>query len=592
MLKPNNNTYEISHFYERREFMRSLTFSTLALSISAACFASSSLAQTEYKALPSAYADLKAAPKSGTFNQRLGNNPKVLNPILSSDTVSSFSESFLWATLFTEDSETLNPLPYLAKSYKISADRKVYTFILNEKAKWSDGTPVTTDDVKFTFDTQMDPKTEAAAIRTYWEGTSIKVIDKQTFEFSVKEPKFDTLRSLYLFTTIQKKQFASEPDFNKAKGIMSPIGNGPYIFKSFDRDQQIVFERDKNWWGSELPHNKNRFNSDKIVLRIITDDALQYERFLKGDLDVLEFNAEQFGLKVRGTDKARFGTSNTDKQNVWANEVKNKAPRGYQYLAWNLKNPVFASVKTRQALARIIDYKQIIDSVYQGYAHQCTSPFGSLTNNAAEDLRAPGTMITTDRKAALALLKEDGWKDSDGDNVLDKTVDGKKINFSFELKFNSNNPLRAKIAQIARENFKAAGIDVKVQSMEWNAFLDDVDNRRFDAIILAWSATPYPNPKQTWHSTSEANQGSNFVSYKNEKVDALIDQANVEFDPKKRVEMMKEINRLIYNDQPYLFLLEPSSMLAGFNKKVGSPSNIWAMAYDVSPPTDIYSFAP
>jgi peptide/nickel transport system substrate-binding protein/microcin C transport system substrate-binding protein len=373
---------------------------------------------------------------------------------------------------------------------------------------------------------------------------------------------------------------------------MSPIGNGPYIFKSFDRDQQVVLERNKSWWGSELPHNKNRFNSDKIVMRIITDDALQYERFLKGDLDVLEFNAEQFGLKVRGTDKARFGASNADKQAVWATEVKNKAPRGYSYLAWNLKNPVFGSVKTRQALARIIDYKQIIDSVYQGYAYQCTSPFGSLTMNAAEELRAAGKMLTTDRKAALALLKEDGWKDSDGDNVLDKTVDGKKIKFSFELKFNSNNPLRAKIAQIARENFKAAGIEMKVQSMEWNAFLDDVDNRRFDAIILGWTATPYPNPKQTWHSTSEANQGSNFVSYKNEKVDALIDQANVEFDPKKRVEMMKEINRLIYNDQPYLFLLEPSSMLAGFNKKVGSPSNIWAMAYDVSPPVDIYTFAP
>jgi peptide/nickel transport system substrate-binding protein/microcin C transport system substrate-binding protein len=592
MLKPDDNTFEICHFYERWEFMKSLTFSTLALSLSAVCFTSSSFAQTEYKALPSAYADLKAAPKSGTFNQRLGNNPKVLNPLLSADSVSSAAEGFLWATLFTEDAETLNPLPYLAKTYKISADRKTYTFTLNEKAKWSDGTPVTTDDVKFTFDTQMDPKTEAAAIRTYWEGTSIKVVDKLSFEFSVKEPKFDTLRSLYLFAPIQKKQFASEPDFNKAKGVMSPIGNGPYIFKSFDRDQQVVLERDKNWWGSELAHNKNRFNADKIVMRIITDDALQYERFLKGDLDVLEFNAEQFGLKVRGTDKARFGASNTDKQAVWATEVKNKAPRGYSYLAWNLKNPIFGSVKTRQALARIIDYKQIIDSVYQGYAYQCTSPFGSLTLNAAEELRAAGKMLTTDRKAALALLKEDGWKDSDGDNVLDKTVDGKLVKFSFELKFNSNNPLRAKIAQIARENFKAAGIEMKVQSMEWNAFLDDVDNRRFDAIILGWTATPYPNPKQTWHSTSEANQGSNFVSYKNEKVDALIDQANVEFDPKKRVEMMKEINRLIYNDQPYLFLLEPSSMLAGFNKKVGSPSNIWAMAYDVSPPTDTYSFAP
>jgi peptide/nickel transport system substrate-binding protein/microcin C transport system substrate-binding protein len=548
----------------------------------------------EYKQLPSAFADLKPAKKGGTVYLRLGNNPKVLNPVIGNDATSSYSEPFLWATLFTEDSETLNPLPYLAKSYKISADKKTYTFVLNEKAKWSDGTPVTTDDVKFTFDTMMNPKVDAAPIRTYWEGTSLKVVDKTTFEFSVKEPKFDTLRSLYLLTTIQKKQFEKEPDFNKAKGIMSPIGNGPYKFKQFDRDQQLVFERDKTWWGSELPHLANRYNADQIVLRIMTDDALEYERFLKGDLDLMTFNAEQFGLKVKGTDKARFGSSPKDPQPVWAAEVQNKAPRGYTYLGWNLRKPIFQSVKTRQALARIINYKQIIDAVYQGYAYQCTSPFGSLTKNSAPDLRDAATMLTTDRKAALKLLREDGWADTDGDNILDKTVDGKKIPFAFELKYNSNNPLRAKIAQIAKENFKAAGINVNVQSMEWNAFLDDVDNRRFDAIILGWTATPYPNPKQIWHSSSEANQGSNFIGYSNKQVDDLIDKANAEHDLDKRAEIMKEINRLLYADQPYLFLLEPRSMLAGLNKKVGpakGENDIWAMAYDVSPPIDIYTFA-
>lgn len=546
----------------------------------------------EYKQLPSAYADLKTAKKGGTLYLRIGNNPKVMNPIIGSDNVSTVVEAFIWASLFTEDADTLNPLPYLAKSYKVSADKKTYTFKLNEKAKWADGTPVTTDDVKFTFDTMMNPKVDAAAIRTYWEGTSLKVIDKLTFEFQVKEAKFDTLRSLYLFMPVQKKQFASEPDFNKSKGIMSPLGNGPYIFKQFSRDQQIVLDRDKNWWGTELPHFKNRFNADQIVFRVITDDSLVYERFLRGDLDVLKFNEENYGLKVRGTDKARVGSSPKDPQNVWATEVQNSAPRGYTYIGWNHKNPIFQGVKTRHALARIINYKQIIDTVYQGYAYQCTSPFGSLTKNSAEELRDASKMLTTDRKEALKLLREDGWADTDGDNILDKVIDGKKVPFTFTLKFNSNNPLRAKIAQIAKENFKAAGINVNVQSMEWNAFLDDVDNRRFDALILGWTATPYPNPKQTWHSSSEANQGSNFISYKNEKVDQLIDQANAEFDLDKRALIMKEINRLLYADQPYLFLLEPRSMLIGLNKKIAPGSdNIWAMQYDVDPPVDIYQFS-
>ena len=200
-------------------------------------------------------------------------------------------------------------------------------------------------------------------------------------------------------------------------------------------------------------------------------------------------------------------------------------------------------------------------------------------------------MLTTDRKKAMALLKEDGWADSDGDNVLDKTIDGKKVKFAFELKFNSNNPLRAKIAQIAKENFKVAGIDMSVRAMEWNAYLEDVDNRRFDAYLLAWTATPYPNAKQIWHTSSEKDKGSNIVGFSNAKVDELIDLSNKEFDLKKRAETMKEINRILYDEQPYLFLSEPRSVLAGFNTKVNSTSGSWAMAYDISPPDDIYTYA-
>jgi len=545
-----------------------------------------------YTRMPSVYDKLKDAKKGGIYYQRLSNNPKVINPVLSADDNSRSLEGYLWAPLFTEDSDNLNPLPYLAESYKISADKASYTFTLNKDAKWSDGTAVTTDDVKFTFDTLMNPKTEAAPLRSYWEGTSLEVVDKLTFIFKVKEPRFDTLRSLYLFTMIQKKQFEKDADFNKAKGIMEPIGNGPYVFKTFSRDQQVVLERDKNWWGSKLPHFKNLYNADQIIFRIITDDTLGYEKFLKGEIDVTSFNAEQFALKVNGSDKDRFGKSAKDKKAIWATEIENKAPRGYSYIGWNLRQPLFQSKKTRQALAMIVDYKQITDKVFFGHYYQCTSPFGSLTYNAAEDLRAPGKMLTTDRKKAMALLKEDGWADTDGDNILDKMIGGKKVKFAFELKFNSNNPLRAKIAQIAKENFKAAGIDMAVRAMEWNAYLDDIDNRRFEAYLLGWTATPYPNARQTWHTDSEKNQGSNIVGYSNPKVDALIDQSNKEFDLKKRAEVMKEINRIIYDDQPYLFLLEPRSMLVGFNTKVSSPSGIWAMTYDVGPPVDIYQFAP
>jgi ABC-type transport system substrate-binding protein len=545
----------------------------------------------KYERKPSSYDNLPAATKGGTLTIRIASNPKVLNPIVSSDANSRAFEPYLFTTLFTEDGDTLQPLPYLAESYEVSADKKSYTFVLNKDAVWQDGTPVTTDDVKFSYDTIMNEKVDAAAIRTYYEGLKIKVLDKHKFVFTVPEGKFDTLRSLYLFQTIQKKQFAKDADFNKSAGIMQPIGNGPYKLKSFDRDQQVVLERKADWWGYKLPHFKNRYNADQIVFRIITDDALAYERFVKGDVDLTTFNQEQFALKVRGTDKSKIGAKAGEKA-VWATEIQNKAPRGYSYIGWNMRNPMFASVKTRRALSQIVDYKQIIDKVFHGLVFQSTSPFGSLTFNADPELRKEGKMLTTNRRAALALLKEDGWADTDKDNVLDKTIDGKKVKFSFELKFNSNNPLRAKIAQIVKENFKAAGIEVNVRAMEWNAFLDDVDNRRFDAMILAWTATPYPNPNQTWHTKSAEGQGSNAVGYSNPKVDELIGKANAEFDLQKRALILHEINRLIYEEQPYTFLTEPRSALVGLNSKIKSPSGVWAMTYDVSAPDDMYQYVP
>lgn len=546
--------------------------------------------ETKYVPKPSSLEKLPAATKGGTLITTLNNNPKVINPIISDDANSRMLEPFLWATFFTEDNDTLQPLPYLAESYVVSADRKLYTFVLNKKAKWEDGTPVTVEDVKFSFETLMSPKTDSAAMRSYLHGVTLHEVKDGAVTFKVEVPKFDTLRSLYLLQTIQKKQFANESNFNKARGILQPIGNGPYKFVSLKRDQQVEFERNKEWWGSALPHFRNRWNADRVILKIVPDANLEYERFLKGDLDLMTFagnSYEVFARKVNGTDKGRFADK-PGQGKLWTIVDENKAPRGYTYIGWNLRKPMFNSAKTRRALAHLADTKEIAEKVYFGYAYQSTSPFGSLTLNSATDLRKPDKMIAFDVKKAVALLKEDGWADTDKDNILDKTVNGRKVPFKFELKYNSNNPARGKIAQILKENFKKAGIDITIRSMEWNAYLSDIDSRQFDAIVMGWTATPYPNPRRIWHTDSEKNQGSNFGGYSNQKVDELIDKANVEFDLDKRAQILQDINRILYEDQPYTWLVEPKAMIAAFSPKVRS--SIWSMTYDVDPPVDIYTY--
>lgn len=509
----------------------------------------------------------KFAPK-GTLIDTLSNNPKSINPLVGSDNNSTLTYSHFFMTLFTESAETLTPVPLLAESATVSADNKVITFNLNPEAKWADGTQVTSDDVEFSFKTMMDPKTDAAASRSYHEGHSFKKINKLTFQFHVAEPKFDSFRTLYLFQPVQKKQFANTKDFNKDSGILNPVGNGPWKLSEFKADIHVKLTRVENWWGDQLPYYKNKISYQTKLLKIIPDPNTAYEQWIRGDIHFYgAINAQQFADKVLGSDKDRVGQSASEGKEVWAKFFENEAPRGYQYIGWNLRNPMFQSKKTRQALARLINYQEISDKVFRGLYIQCTSPFGSLSLNAAPELRKE-KMLTYNFREAMKMLREDGWSDTDKNNVLDKMFDGKKVQFEFTLKTNQNNPLRVQMAQIIQQDLRKAGVKLNISSMEWNAFLSDVDSRNFEALILGWTATPYPNANQTWHTDSEKNQGSNFVAYSNPKVDELIAKSNVTFDPAERSQIMQDINRMIYEDQPYAFLLEPKGVAEGYNKRL------------------------
>lgn len=531
------------------------------------------------------YDSLPSAKKGGELNFKLASDPKVMNPVLSSDAESGSLEGYLWMNLMTIDPDTLDYLPALATSYSISNDKKSYTFTLNKEARWQDDTPVTADDIKFTFDTIMNTKVNAAALRSYYQGVTLRVKDPLTVTFSVEEPRFDHLFVFSLFTPIQKKQFEKSPDFNKDKGIMNPIGNGPYVFEKYERGQKVVFKRNKTWWALSQPHYKNRFNIDTINLRIVSDPNLGYEKFIKGDIDALGFTAEQWNTKVTGLDKEKFGSSAQSGKNIWALKEENNFPKIYSYVGLNLRKPIFADEKTRTALAHLVNYKKIVEKVYYNLAIQSTSPFGSMTANSDPELRNADNMVAFNKSKAMALLKEAGWK-SDGSGRLVKEIDGKTIPFEFNLDIASISPTAPKIAQILKEDFKTSGIKINIKSLEWHTLIDKTQNHDFDAVILGWTSTLFPNPKQIWDSKSQENGGSNYVGYNNPEVDALIAQANQEFDISKRNLLMQKLNRIIYKDKPYLFLIEQKYILEGLNSKIRSPK--WLSKYSGSADSDLF----
>jgi len=533
------------------------------------------------------YAKLPAAKKGGTVFTRLQGNPKSLNPILSDDVDSSNVDHYLFAHLMDLDRETGEYFPMIAEKLDVSKDHKVMTFTIRKTATWQDGTPITSDDFEFSYQTLWDQKVEAAPLRSYMGEFKFEKIDTYTFKLTVTVPNVNTLPNFIdNFIPVQKKQFAGVPDYNKAKGIIDPIGSGPYKLKSYSRDQKLELERVKGWWADALSPYKNLNNFDSIVYRIIPDTALAYEKFMKGEIDVIEMNSEMFGTRVKGSDKEKFGTDSESSKSVWAKHFRTQAPAPYTYVGWNAKRPVFASKATRQALAQLIDYDQITEKVYHNEGIRCISPFGSGTPNTAPDQKSK--QFTLNPKKALALLKADGWADTDGDSVLDKMIDGKKVKFEFTLRYNSENPMRAKVAQMIKEQFKRAGILVNVQAMEWNAYVAEIDNRNFDAIVMGWGkGSLYPDANQIWNSKSQENKGSNYVAYSNPKVDALIADSLKELDIQKRFKIMQKIGALIYDDQPYAFIVEIPGFIMGAHSKIKAKK--WAMKYDDSPALWQYS---
>ncbi|MBX9703681.1 MAG: hypothetical protein K2X39_05965 [Silvanigrellaceae bacterium] len=525
-------------------------------------------AEATYHQLPSFYDKLPQTPKGGTFYDLLRGDPKTINPILNTEAFSSQVSGALFMSLMNLDPENLNFLPALATSYKISADKLSYTFFLNPEATWDDGSQVTSEDVEFTLNTILNPATHAAMQRSYWEGISIKVHDKTTFTFKVPEVKFNTLINLSGFQPVQKKQFANTKNFNEDPGILNPVGNAAYKLTKYMRSQQIEFTRKKNWWGYNYKHFAQTYNFDSIILKIIPDINLSYERFIRGEIHSLQFTSEIWSTKVTNIDRDKYAFSlkKTEKK-LRALQLTNDTPKPYMYIGLNLKNPIFKDVNTRKALAHLIDYEKMSEKVFFNLWTQCFSPFGSQSLNSAPELRDKHNRIQFDRAKAIQILKQSGWQ-LNKQNLLSKMIDGKMNNFEFTLEVPSIAPALLKISQIFQEDLKKTGIKMNIKAVEWNSLLSSLEEKKFEAVIIGWRSSLFPDPKQIFHSSSAERGGSNYISYANPKVDSLILNANRELDIQKRALIMQEINRILYADQVYLFLFEQKFALEGLNAKI------------------------
>jgi peptide/nickel transport system substrate-binding protein/microcin C transport system substrate-binding protein len=232
-----------------------------------------------------------------------------------------------------------------------------------------------------------------------------------------------------------------------------------------------------------------------------------------------------------------------------------------------MKNPIFASVRTREAMVHLFDREQMIKKFLFDFSLPATGPLYQQSDYADPTVKP----IPFDPKLALKKLNDDGWKDTDGDGILDKMINGKKTPFEFTIL----EPLPDYIKYLTtfQQDAKKAGVKVEIKGIEWNAFIKLLDERKFDAVRLAWGGGDLDwDPKQIWHTASIANGGSNFS---NPKVDKLIDEARVTMEKKERVVKLREVYKTIAADVPYIFLFNNKFSFYAHTDRIGKEKDTY-----------------
>lgn len=499
------------------------------------------------------------APQGGNFVINLGQfgEPPTLHPIKSSDLSSTRVLSYVMDTLLTRDAETYEWTPRLAEKWEISKDQKTFTFFLRKDAFFHDGKPVTAEDVKFSFDAIFEPKYEAAHMRPYYENIEkVEVIEPHTVKFIVKNPYFLNFDIAASISVIPKHIYS---DVDKSKKMTKEVlGAGPYAFEKYDKGQKIVLKKFDKWYGNKLESFKGQYNFKSITMRFVKEENVYLEMTRKGDLDFQELSVEQF---VKKTEGGNWGKS------VLKSKVENVIGKGYRWVGWNMENPLFKSRNVRVALAHLMNREEMNKKFRYDLSVLATGPTDVFSDYASPNVKP----LLFDPKKAGELLAKEGWKDSDKDGVLDKTIGGKKTDFRFSL-IHANKEYE-KYFTMYKEDLKKAGIDMELKFLEWNSFVKVLDEGKFESVALGWTTGIEFDPKQQWHSSSAVAGGSNFIKYKNSEVDKLIDQARKEIDRQKRIPLLRKVYEKIAEDAPYVFLFNERYTFYANNAKIQKPAD-------------------
>ncbi|MBL9147864.1 MAG: hypothetical protein JNM94_04150 [Phycisphaerae bacterium] len=485
--------------------------------------------------------------EGGEFTEIWEGKCARVTPFLSTDVYGRRVLDLVCDSLGAYNPKTLKFEGILADAWQYSPDGTWLRVHLRPEATFSDGKPVTAEDVRFTFkDYILNSLIEAESARSILDMIAdVKVIDDRTVEFQFSKVLFSNLSGTLNNYVLPKHFYEKfEPSqINQSTSLL--MGSGQFRLAKLDPSDQwspgsdLVIVRNEQYWA------KNRRPVlASMRFKTIQDDRARLVAYRNGEGDLITPTSPQF---VEVQKESDFEKANRSMK--WFNMRS-----GYSFVAWQTgkrkgeRLTPFHDKRVRQAMTMLLNREQMIQEIWSGIGMVAKSPFNPESPAANPDLKP----WPFDLDRAKALLAEAGWKDRDGDGLLENEQGDP---FEFEFTLAQGGDIVDRIANFMKNACLKAGIKCNVRLIDWAVYTDMYKARDFDALTMAWqSSAPESDLRQMFHSDSIKGGGQNFMQWSNKKADELLEKGIQELDFDKRMKIWHELAELLHDEQPYTFI--------------------------------------
>jgi peptide/nickel transport system substrate-binding protein len=469
-------------------------------------------------------------PDGGTLSYGEYGRPSTLDPITSNEMMSLRITELVFNGLVAID-EKQQIVPELAERWEVAKDGRTYTFFLRKDVMWhpkedQDPKPFTADDVLFTYNVMMHPKTITPLKVRYEFIEKVEKINDQTVQFTLKRPILNALAK-FSFKVIPKHGPANPLYLTREDPfVRHPIGTGPYVLKTVTADGEIVLVANESYF-------KGRAHISRFVTKPFADQNIMKQALTFNAIDMIVLANPRDIPEIQG-----------DKRFV----LQPYNALSYSFFGYNLRNPLLADKRVRQAFTYAVNRQEMLDSFFNGQGTIISGPFapGSWAYNL--DVHP----LPFDPPKAMELLKEAGFERAD-DGVMQKG--GRKLTLTLKVPIEKESEAVKRVVLAFQNYLKVIGVAVKVEFKEWQAWKESVFlEHDFDIIFASWVFDDSADISSLFHSAEIGGWRNNFSGFSNPEVDSLIVESKLTLDHEKRRTINRKLHSLLADETPYTFL--------------------------------------